>query len=65
VGVRFVWHLPTGDVTHLTYTDASGYAQKYQDIGHAPIGVAQIAGALVTVNGTSTTREAAFVPTGH
>lgn len=65
VGVKFVWHLPTGDVTYLTYTDANGYAQKYQDIGTAPIGVSRLTSTKVVVNGITTLKEAAFVPASH
>jgi len=65
VGVRFVWHLPDGDVSTMSYTDANGYICRYQNIGDAPVGQPLSVATIVTVSGATTTTERTFTPTSR
>lgn len=62
VGVTFVWKLASETVTWLTYTDASGYVSRYQNIGDAPIGKPLSVTTIITVNGVTTANTRSFVP---
>lgn len=63
VGVKFVWRLPTGTKTWLTFTDANGRAYKFQDIGNSPLMRKSYISAYVTVNGSTAAPSRWFMPT--
>lgn len=65
VGVTFVWTLPSGTVKWVTYTDATGYISRNQNIGAAPLGRPLSVKTIVTVNGKTTTNTRTFVPTAR
>lgn len=62
VGVKFVWYLPSGTVTWLTFTDANGYIYRYQTITSVPLNRPANAYAFITVNGKSTTYRLPYTP---
>ncbi|HEY5549448.1 MAG TPA: hypothetical protein VIL17_07665 [Coriobacteriia bacterium] len=61
VGVKFEWRLPTGTVTWLTFTDANGYAYRYQTISSLPFLQQAFTTTYVTVNGTTTATDRWFM----
>jgi uncharacterized protein YhfF len=62
VEVTFVWQLPTGTVTYMTFTDDDGRASRYQDIGASPLMQTAYVTVEITVNGATTTRSCWYQP---
>lgn len=63
VRVKFVWHLPAGNETRTTYTDANGYVIHWLDIGKTPVGRRVSVAAYVSMNGTTESPKTSFTAT--
>jgi len=63
VGVKFIWRLPTGTKTVLSYTDADGKVHRYQNIGKSPLMQVKYFTAYVPVSGATTETSRWYKPT--
>lgn len=63
VGVKFVWNLPSGTKTWLTFTDSYGRASRWEGIGAAPLMRNSTVTAYVIASGKVTAVSRTFMAT--